>query len=47
MDLLRAVVHSEGVTAVVTTHDSALLEVADRVLEMRDGRLLSGVRSPA
>jgi putative ABC transport system ATP-binding protein len=47
MALLRAVVHSEGVNAVVTTHDSALLEVADRVLEMRDGRLLSGVRSPA
>jgi putative ABC transport system ATP-binding protein len=48
MALLRAVVHSEGVTAVVTTHDAALLEAADRVLEMRDGRLLSpGVRAPA
>ena len=41
MTLLRAVVHSEGLTAVVTTHDPALLEAADRVLEIRDGRLHS------
>jgi putative ABC transport system ATP-binding protein len=39
MALLRDVVRSEGVTAVVATHDPALLELADRVLEIRDGRL--------
>ncbi|MFF8640552.1 ABC transporter ATP-binding protein [Streptomyces sp. NPDC015345] len=37
MELLRAVVRSEGVTALVATHDTALLDLADRVLELRDG----------
>ncbi|MEV0426248.1 ABC transporter ATP-binding protein [Micromonospora sp. NPDC050495] len=39
MDLLRAVVHARGMTALVATHDPALLEMADRTLTMRDGRL--------
>jgi putative ABC transport system ATP-binding protein len=39
MALLSGVVRSEGVTAVVATHDPALLDIADRVLELRDGRL--------
>ena len=39
MALLRDVVRSEDVTAVVATHDPALLELADRVVELRDGRL--------
>ncbi|MET9616963.1 ABC transporter ATP-binding protein [Kitasatospora indigofera] len=38
MELLRAVVRSEGVTALVATHDPALMELADRVVELRDGR---------
>nr|WP_078919120.1 ATP-binding cassette domain-containing protein [Streptomyces sp. NRRL S-481] len=37
MDLLRAVVRSEGVTALVATHDPQLLGLADRVLELSDG----------
>ncbi|MEV8315806.1 ABC transporter ATP-binding protein [Streptomyces sp. NPDC059900] len=37
MELLRAVVRGEGVTALVATHDAALLDLADRVLELRDG----------
>lgn len=37
MDLLRAVVRSEGVTALVSTHDANLLGLADRVLELSDG----------
>ncbi|MFC7218343.1 ABC transporter ATP-binding protein [Streptomyces polyrhachis] len=40
MELLRAVVRSEGVTAVVATHDAALLDLADRVLELVDGRIV-------
>ena len=32
MRLLRAVVRSEGVTALVATHDPALIELADEVL---------------
>lgn len=40
MRLLRAVVRSEGVTALVATHDPALMELADRVVELRDGRIV-------
>jgi putative ABC transport system ATP-binding protein len=40
MELLRAVVRSEGVTALVATHDAPLIELADRVLELRDGRII-------
>ncbi len=39
MGLLRTVVRTEGVTAVVATHDPALLDLADRVVEIHDGRL--------
>jgi len=39
MMLLRDVVRTEGVTAVVATHDPVMLDVADRVLELRDGEL--------
>ena len=39
MNLLRSVVRAEGVTAVIATHDPLMLDVADRVAELRDGRL--------
>jgi putative ABC transport system ATP-binding protein len=39
MILLRDVVRTEGVTAVVATHDPVMLDVADRVVELRDGEL--------
>ncbi len=39
MELLRAVVRSEGVTALVATHDTQLLGFADRVLELNDGQI--------
>ena len=40
MDLLRAVVDTRGTTALLATHDPALVERADRVLNLRDGRLV-------
>ncbi|MCY0943160.1 ABC transporter ATP-binding protein [Streptomyces antarcticus] len=40
MGLLRAVVRSEGVTVLVATHDPVLIELADRVVELRDGRVV-------
>ncbi|NYV78277.1 ABC transporter ATP-binding protein [Streptomyces sp. UH6] len=40
MELLRAVVRSEGVTALVATHDNTLLDLADRVLELADGHVV-------
>ncbi|GEK03052.1 ABC transporter ATP-binding protein [Streptomyces sp. ATE26] len=39
MELLRAVVRSESATALVATHDANLLDLADRVLELRDGEI--------
>ena len=39
MVLLRGLVRSEGVTAVVATHDPAMIDVADRMIELRDGRI--------
>ena len=40
MELLRAVVRSEHVTALVATHDATLLDLADRVLELGDGEIV-------
>jgi putative ABC transport system ATP-binding protein len=42
MDLLCAVVRARGTTALIATHDPALIERADRVLTLRDGRLTVG-----
>ncbi|GHF60238.1 ABC transporter ATP-binding protein [Kitasatospora xanthocidica] len=40
MELLRAVVRSEGVTVLVATHDPTLMGLADRVIELKDGRIV-------
>ena len=39
MRLLQAVVRSEGVTVLVATHDEALVDLADRVIQLDDGQL--------
>jgi putative ABC transport system ATP-binding protein len=39
MRLLRTVVRSEGITALVATHDPQLTDLADKVLTLEDGRL--------
>ncbi|MEU8817628.1 ABC transporter ATP-binding protein [Actinoplanes sp. NPDC048796] len=39
MALLRGVVESEGVTAVIATHDPVMMELADRVIRISDGRV--------
>ena len=39
VSLLRNVVRAEGITAVVATHDPMMLDLADRVVELRDGTL--------
>lgn len=43
MDLLRAVVDARGMTALVATHDPNLIDRADRVLSLRDGRLVESL----
>jgi putative ABC transport system ATP-binding protein len=39
MALLRGVVESEGVTALVATHDPVMMALADRVLPIHDGQV--------
>ncbi len=41
MQLIRALVRSQQVTAVVATHDPVLIDLADEVHELRDGMLVS------
>ena len=41
MGLLRTIVHAEGLTGIVATHDQGLMEIADRVVELRNGELVS------
>ncbi len=41
MALLKDVVRTEGVAAIVATHDPIMLDVADRVVELRDGELFA------
>jgi putative ABC transport system ATP-binding protein len=40
MLMLRSVVQAGGITAVVATHDARMLDVADDVIELRDGDLV-------
>ena len=42
MTLLRTVVRSEGLTALIATHDPLLIDLADRAVELRDGRIVDG-----
>ena len=42
MALIREIVQREGTTAVVATHDPALIGLADRVVELKDGRVVDG-----
>ena len=40
MRLFRSVVRSEGVTALLATHDPTLMDIADSVLHLTDGTIL-------
>jgi putative ABC transport system ATP-binding protein len=39
MRLLQTVVRSEGITAVVATHDAGIVDLADEVLTLEDGKM--------
>jgi ABC-type lipoprotein export system ATPase subunit len=45
LDLLTAIHHSEGMTLVFATHDSAVADRANRVIELRDGRVAGDRRT--
>lgn len=41
MDLIGDLVHTQGLAAVVSTHDPLLVQRADRVIELHDGRVMT------
>ena len=41
MSLIHTLVADRGISALVATHDQALLDVADRVIQLQDGRVVS------
>ena len=47
LDLLRDAVQSYGQTTVMVTHDPGAAKVADRVVFLADGRIVSDLYSPA
>jgi len=38
--VLRTLVRDEGITAIMATHDPSLIDFADQVIELRDGRIV-------
>jgi putative ABC transport system ATP-binding protein len=46
MDLIGDLVHTQGIAAVVSTHDPLLVQRADRVVELHDGRITSEASAP-
>ncbi len=40
MTLLRQIVRSEALTAISAIHDFTLIDLADRVIQLRDGRVV-------
>jgi putative ABC transport system ATP-binding protein len=40
MELLLSVVRSEGITALVATHDEVLIDLADKVIALEDGAVV-------
>jgi putative ABC transport system ATP-binding protein len=41
--ILKRLIEEEGVTVVMTTHDPAMMELADHVVEMENGRVVEHV----
>ncbi len=42
VELLRGLGRARGTTTLMVTHDTRILELADRILRMEDGRILAG-----
>jgi putative ABC transport system ATP-binding protein len=42
MAVLQDLVRSAGVTAIVATHDTSLIDLADRVIDLHDGQVTDG-----
>jgi putative ABC transport system ATP-binding protein len=44
MAVLQDLVRSAGVTAIVATHDTSLIDLADRVIDLQDGHVVDAAR---
>ncbi|WP_126146978.1 DevA family ABC transporter ATP-binding protein [Synechococcus elongatus] len=42
VDLMQQLAKEQGCTILLVTHDNRILDIADRILEMEDGRLVKG-----
>jgi putative ABC transport system ATP-binding protein len=42
VSLLRELAHQRGTTVLMVTHDNRILDLADRILTMEDGRVVKG-----
>ena len=38
VEILRSLAHNDGCTVIIVTHDPAVAELSDVVLQMRDGK---------
>ena len=47
MDLISGLVHSQGLAAIVSTHDPLLVQRADRLIDLHDGRVTAVDGEPA
>ena len=43
MDLMQTLAREQGCTILLVTHDRRILDIADRIVNMEDGRLVDGV----
>ncbi|MFN9174727.1 MAG: ABC transporter ATP-binding protein, partial [Synechocystis sp.] len=39
VELMRTLAREQGSTILIVTHDNRILDVADRIIELEDGRL--------
>ena len=47
LKLLQDTCRQQGVTVIVVTHNSAIVPMADRVIQIRNSRVASSVRNPS
>ena len=47
VELLADLHREAGLVIVAATHDEAVSEVSDRIVQLREGRLITGPESPA
>jgi putative ABC transport system ATP-binding protein len=40
VDLMQSLAKEQGCTILMVTHDNRILDIADRIIEMEDGRLI-------